>query len=208
MKKSIAIIIVFLPAFLFAQKKGLIHNIKEHSYFKLSPTVLFPVDGNITPAAFGTAGVRVNRYIALGLSGGYFKFRDSAKAVIPIGIDVTITDLNSRKITPVFVGQLFFPVYKSNWITEEQIPSPYGMGFIRNDYTTRGIIQFQLGAGMAVPVMKKNKLLITGHYSQFNTKTRDFIYAHTPWSARGHYWDDHSATNQLSMWAFTVSWVF
>ena len=172
--------------------------------------MLFPVSGHPTPASFATLGVRFNRYVALGLSGGYFKFSDSAKPVIPIGIDLTIMDFNSRKITPVFVGQVFLPVYKATWITEEPLPSPYpnDPGFKRHDYTTRGLVLFQLGAGIAVPIRKKDKLLITGSYSQFNTKTKDFIYAHTPGTARGHYWDDYSATNNLSMWAFTVSWVF
>jgi hypothetical protein len=212
MKKSLFVLLVCCPALAFAQKKGIFNYIKKHPYFKLSPTVFFPVDGNITPAAFGTVGVRLNRYAAIGLSGGYFKDQDSAKKVIPIGIDVTVTDFNSKKIAPVFVGQLFIPTgYKPHSkVTLQGIttPPPFVYTYVYHyEYNTKGSLLFQLGAGMAIPVMKKNKLLITGSYSQFNTKTRINFYYHNHSTGRGH-WEDSRETHRRSMWAFAVNWLF
>lgn len=207
MKKSLVILFVALPALLFAQQKSRFGRLH---YFKVSPTVLFPVDGNITPAAFGSLGVRVHRYAALGFSSGYFKFRHAPKPVVPIGVDVTITDFTSKKITPVFVGQLFYPTTyeihthesRSELVADYPVPNSY---IYYNDYyDTKGKMMVQLGGGINLP-LKWSKLLITGSYSLLNTKTTHLHTRH--FSARGTQVTTTSKDG-LSMWAFSASLVF
>jgi len=187
MKKLLLPILLCISTLAFAQsKKG---GFFKHIYTKVSPTLFIPIDGNLTPAVFGTIGVKSDKYVALGISGGYFKYNQEAKAVLPLGVELTITNFKAKKIAPIFTAQLYKPAnYLKNETDNWQIPYPYSPGgnsyqdFYSNVHTT-GKSLFSVAAGAIIPV-HSHKLSFTAGFSQLTFKKDIFRSTHLPSTGR------------------------
>ncbi|AEW01837.1 hypothetical protein Niako_5605 [Niastella koreensis GR20-10] len=189
MKKLLTITTLFFPALLFAQQKtgGFI---KEHLFVKASPTLFIPVHGNLTPAALGTIGLKYNKYIALGISGGYFTYNQETKTVIPWGAELTVTNFKAQKIAPILTVQLFRPAnYEKTEAANWQTPYTNSVGGIsyedhnENVHTT-GKSLFSVAAGALIPICS-HKLAFTAGFSQLTFKKDIFKGWYNPSLGRG-----------------------
>jgi hypothetical protein len=171
--KGLLFIFFISPLFCNAQKP----------FAKVSPTFFILTDKNMglytTPAVkdqtFGgyiSAGLLVHKYLATGITAGYlkpidFEFADISydKPVIPVGLDFTLTDFDSKKIKPVIQVQAMYPIHKQ--------PSVSYTNSAGGDLGTgnfKGIIMLGLAGGIAVPIWDDKKLLFTGGYSSLTLK--------------------------------------
>lgn len=158
----------------------------QKPFVKISPTLFILTDKGmgmfITPAVkdqsvggYVSGGFVLHRYLAAGLTAGYLKpidFKapgiDFDKPVIPVGLDLTFTDFEKKKIKPVIQVQAMYPIHNQPSVTYTD-----GSG---NDFGTsryKGIIMLGLSGGIAVPVWDDNKLLFTGGYSSLTLKNNN-----------------------------------
>jgi hypothetical protein len=173
MKKLLLPILLCISTLTFAQSEK--SGFFKHIYTKLSPTLFIPVDGNLTPAVFGTIGVKYDKYVALGISGGYFKYNQEAKAVMPLGVELTVTNFKAQKIAPIFTAQIFKPAnYEKNERDSWTKLYPSGSYVIYEDHLTtyqkKGKSLFSVAAGATIP-LGNNRLAFTAGYSQLAFKT-------------------------------------
>lgn len=211
MKKLLTITTVFFPALLFAQHKigGII---KEHLYVKVSPTLFIPVHGNLTPAALGTIGIKCNKYVALGISSGYFTYNQEAKGVIPLGAELTVTDFKAQKIAPILTVQLFIPAnYEKTEAAHWQTSYHNSIGGIsyedhnENVHTT-GKSLFSVAAGALIP-LHSHKLAFTAGFSQLTFKKDIFNSWYNPSLGRGVR-DSHVTFQNVLMANISLSFIF
>lgn len=167
---------------------------KDGHLFKLSPSMLFPKDGDPVPGIFGSIGGKLNKFIGAGFAVGYYKFKGVSSGIIPVGIDLTFTDFTSKKIMPVFVAQCYYPIY------HEQ--TKYSSASLISDIQTNGQLMFNIGAGIALPT--KNKILLTGGIGQLTTKTESSVTTITNGQAHN---TKSSLQNQLQIITATVTLV-
>jgi hypothetical protein len=171
--KRILLLIIASPFFCNAQKP----------FAKLSPTLFILTDKDMgmltTPAVkdqtiggFVAGGLIVHRWIAAGLTAGYFKpvdFKASGisfdKPVIPVGLDFTFTDFDKKKIKPVIQVQAMYPIHSQPSVTY----TDQG-GFDNGTSKFKGIIMVGISGGIAVPVWDNKKILFTGGYSSLTLK--------------------------------------
>jgi hypothetical protein len=172
MKKLLTTITLFFPALLFAQQKSG-DFINEHVHFKFTPTLLvmagetknLPPQNSPKPALFATIGGKFSRYASAGFGAGYFQLTAGGERsdVIPLGIDVTVTDFETRKPSPVFTAQWYHTDYSEHYAE--------GSIYSHRSVDIEGKSMFNLAAGIALPAMKKGKILLTAGFSQLRTKT-------------------------------------
>lgn len=211
MKKLLTITIFFFPALLFAQQKtgGFI---KEHLYVKVSPTLFIPVHGNLTPAALGTIGIKCNKYVALGISSGYFTYNRETKAVIPWGAELTVTNFKAQKIAPILTVQLFRPAnYEKTAAANWQTPYHNSAGGTSYDYYnenvhTTGKSLFSVAAGAVIP-LHSHKLAFTAGFSQLTFKKDIFNSWYNPSIGRGIK-DSHITFQNVLMANISLSFIF
>jgi hypothetical protein len=169
MKKLLLPLLLFSFNMVCAQPKAE-PFIKKHLFARLSPTVFIPKGGNLTPAALGTVGVKVHRYVAVGVSGGYFEYNHEEKGFVPLGVDLVLADFKAKKIAPIITAQLFKPInYEKNG--SDSWRSSVGQPFTELTKTTAKSL-FSVAAGAGIP-LGSNKLALTAGYSQltFRKKT-------------------------------------
>ena len=126
----------------------------------------------------GAVGAKF-RYAAVGFSVGYFKLGKSDydynkvgdNSVTPIGMDFTITDFKRKKISPVITGQWYKTDYNEH----------YTIGQVGHlSYTVIGKNLYTLSGGMAIPVFKTGRILVTLGYGQLRSKT-EFVQSYNPY---------------------------
>lgn len=155
MKKLLPLILL-MPLLSVAQKQLPI-------YLKLGPQAY--IEKGEDPAFGGNIalGVRAGRYVTVGPTVSYFKIKKMQKAVVPVGLDVNITDFGKKKVRPVFTGQLLYPVYKINSYTNSN----------GDYYDLKGVLMTHVAAGLAFPFNAHQKLVVTGGYSRLTFKAGD-----------------------------------
>jgi hypothetical protein len=206
MKKLLLPLLLCISTLAFAQsEKG---RFFKHIYTKLSPTLFIPVDGNLTPAIFGTIGVKNDKYVALGISGGYFKYNQEAKAVMPLGVELTVTNFKAKKIAPIFTAQIFKPAnYEKNERDSWSKQYPSGSYVIYEDhlttYQTKGKSLFSVAAGATIP-LGNNRLAFTAGYSQLALKTLVNSSVHVYRSVRNSY----TTYSNIRMVNISMSFIF
>jgi len=206
MKKLLFPVLLCISTLTIAQSEK--SGFFKHIYTKLSPTLFIPVDGNLTPAAFGTIGVKSDKYVALGICGGYFKYNQEAKAVIPLGVELTVTNFKAKKIAPVFTAQIFKPTnYKKNLRDSWSKQYPNGSYVIYEDHTstyeTKGKSLFSVAAGATMP-LGNHRLAFTAGYSQLAFKTLVDNSVHVYRSAHGSY----TTYSNIRMVNVSLSFIF
>lgn len=156
--KKLFTVLMLAPIFAVAQKQLPI-------YMKIGPQAF--IDKGEAPAFGGNLalGFRAGRYITVGPTVTYFKFKKMQKAVVPVGLDINVSDFEKKKIRPVFTAQLLYPVYKINSYTN-------GNG---DYFDQKGVFMAHVAAGFAFPFNARQKLLVTGGYSRLNLKSGDGI---------------------------------
>jgi hypothetical protein len=132
----------------YAQKKG------HRPYFKLAPSMFLVKGSDPSPGVIGGFGGQLNRYATLGPAGGYFKLDGYRKGIVPLGLDLTVTDYGKHKVQPVFTMQAFYPAYEEVYRTGS------------TSITVRGRFMMSASAGISLPMKGKSRLLLTGGYSQ------------------------------------------
>jgi len=127
-------------------------------------------DGDPTFNGFFTAGKSFANYFKAGLSAGYYKFSGADKAVIPVGLDFAYLNVNSKKISPYFTAGAYYPIYSSR----NTFSSP-GV-YVTSE--SKGIYQFKIGAGIALPIEQLHQIILSGAYmpAKFNITTATSTY--------------------------------
>jgi hypothetical protein len=138
-------------------------------YFKFSPSMISPKDGDVKPAGFATIGARINRYIGIGLNTGYFKLKNANKPVIPLGVDLTITDLKTSKLAPIIVASCNYPIYDDN----TTVRSPISLETVST--SIEGQFMYTIGGGLALPLTQTKKVIATVSFSQLFVKSKIVI---------------------------------
>jgi hypothetical protein len=141
-------------------------NQEVKHYFKISPSMISPKDGDVRPAGFAAIGARLSRYTAIGFNVGYFKFEHANKPVIPLGVDLTITDLKTRKISPIIVVSANYPIYDDN----TTVRSPLSLESV--SASNEGRFMFTVGGGLALPLTQTKKVIATVSFSQLFVKSK------------------------------------
>lgn len=148
--KKLFILLVF-PISVFAQQH-------DFAYGKISGLTLFEKDKDVRLGAYGAMGARINRYLTAGFAAGYFKLQDAKKAIIPVGLDINVTDFGRRGFYPIVTGGIYYPFYK------ERIDSPLAI------YDASGKFMYKVGGGFCFGVTEKEKIAFTLEYSQIALK--------------------------------------
>lgn len=136
-------------------------------YFKLSPSLVFIKDLDPAPSIIGGFGGHLGRYAAFGIGTGYLKFEGASNPVIPLGLDLTLTDFGVKKVEPVITIQAYYPIYSES----TNITSRSGTSSIYVTSEAHGQFMFNIGGGLAAPITKKKKLFLTGSYGQLMMKS-------------------------------------
>jgi hypothetical protein len=149
-------------------QQGLVTNSQSitNLYIKASPSMLSIKDGDVRPAAFAAIGARLSRYAGIGLNVGYFKFKGANRPVVPIGVDLTVTDLKTNKIAPIFVLQCNYPIYDDN----TNFRSPLSLETVTS--STTGRFMYSVGGGLALPLTQTKKVIATASFSQLFIKSK------------------------------------
>lgn len=152
MKKLCALILVTVSICAYSQNK-------VGFYVKLSPLFLKESREPLQAGGILAGGFRIGRYFATGIGGGYFKNATSDKAVIPVGIDINITDLKSNRVKPVFMANAMYPFHK------DPVTSTNGNGDYYESDKQNGTAFLSASGGIAIPLPKYRKLTATVGYS-------------------------------------------
>jgi hypothetical protein len=169
--KKLLTIIFFFPVLLFAQEKNE-GFIKKFHYLKFSPSAMLmfeptenlPYQNTVVPSMFAAIGGKINRYAAVGFSTGVFELKEVANPVIPLGIDLTLTDFKTKRAFPVITAQWYYTYFKVRY---DERRSRYSQASV--DIT--GKQMFNVGAGLAFRALKTKKIMITGSFAKLISKT-------------------------------------
>lgn len=133
-------------------------------YLKLGPQAFVPKGDPLTVGGNLAFGVRAGRFITVGPTVSYFKLNGMKKGIVPVGLDVNVSDFGVKKVCPVFTGQLLYPVHNDG----ENIVGPGG-----SEYKTKGVFMAHAGAGLAFPFNNRQKLIVTAGYSRLTMKVQN-----------------------------------
>lgn len=160
--RILLLLLLFACSNVFGQKKA-----AGKPYVKLSPALVFIKDLDPAPYISGGIGGQIGRYTALGITGGYIKFEGASEAVIPLGIDLTLTDFKVKKVRPVVTIQTCYPIYAEY----ASVTTGGGGSSVHISTESKGRFMFNIGGGLAMPITKKKKFLLTGSYGQLMMKS-------------------------------------
>jgi hypothetical protein len=168
--KKLLTIPLLLPVFLFAQQKSPGFITKYH-YLKFSPTMLLLADEpdnrnnerGLTPALLGTIGAKISRYTAVGFHTGFFNLKGSNNTIVPLGVELTITDFKTKKVFPVITAQWSRTHFKEQY-------GARASRYSHNNYDVTGKQMYGINVGAAVQAFKA-KIFITAGYSRLESKT-------------------------------------
>jgi hypothetical protein len=135
---------------------------ERKTYLKASPSVFLPNDKDASFGGYLAGGLKLHKFVSAGITGGYFNFEK--ESVIPLGVEVNLSNFESDKIKPILTAQAFYPLYKKSFGSYTDASG--------NDYMDielKGKSMVGANAGISFPVDNLS-LLITAGYSRLSLK--------------------------------------
>lgn len=136
------------------------HCQKNHPLVKLAPGIMIPKEGDAAFSVFADAGPSFNKFISASVSLGAIFFKGSEMPVLPVGVNLSALNKNSKKVGPYASFGVYYPVY-----SQEDGGGAYTV-------KTTGQFFLKAGGGIAFPLSMRQRMIIAAYFSRLSLKSQ------------------------------------